>query len=509
MGERAPPRPSSPVGRRRAVLTNIAFQYVAVGLAVAQGVFLVPVYLRSMSLPLYGAWLATGNVLAWIELADPGLSTVMQQRAAAAFGRGDIHGLARTIGTGLGVSLLTACLPLAAWPFATPIAGTLGLPPADNVLLAAAFRVALVSMAVAIASYGVAAVNVAVHSSAAAGMVFATSGVASIVLTIVLLRYDFGLLALPLAGAARSAILLLGNTMALWLWLRRMKVPRIRFDAKEARGIGRQSLYTLTTRLGSALAGKVDLFITAALITPASAASLALTGKAFELVRLATERIGVAIAPGLAHLAGERGPESTSGVINGTLRVTITAAAVALTGVVALNQPFVGLWVGSEAFGGQALTVALAAATGVAVLSTTLYQVAYSLGAFRPSAVSSVLESLVKLAALLVLLRSREVIAVPISAAIAGLIGSALLLPRAIRASGGPRVSSVRWLVPIAASICVGIALWLVLGLGAIARWQQFIVAAVGLLVAGVGVALVANRAWIGRVVLKRGEGAP
>ena len=57
------------------------------------GIIMVPLYLRFIPFEVYGAWLASGNMLAWLSTIDPGLTLVLQQRIAAAYGNQDFKAI--------------------------------------------------------------------------------------------------------------------------------------------------------------------------------------------------------------------------------------------------------------------------------------------------------------------------------------------------------------------------------------------------------------------------------
>ena len=93
MTEPARPAALPVVSRRFTSLVNLFFHYNAVVLVIVQGILLVPLYLRSIPVATYGAWLATGSILSWIDLVDPGLSDVLRQRVAYTYGKGDVAAL--------------------------------------------------------------------------------------------------------------------------------------------------------------------------------------------------------------------------------------------------------------------------------------------------------------------------------------------------------------------------------------------------------------------------------
>ena len=47
---------------------------------------MVPLYLKYISAETYGVWLATGNVLFWLGVLDPGFSQVIVQRISLYYG---------------------------------------------------------------------------------------------------------------------------------------------------------------------------------------------------------------------------------------------------------------------------------------------------------------------------------------------------------------------------------------------------------------------------------------
>ena len=95
--------------RRRAVTLNFIAQLVGYAFVVIQGIFLVPLYLRFIAVPLYGAWLASTQVVGWVTLLDPGTDEVTRQRAAAhAYGSGKLEQVGGLIGSGFVVNLIVA-----------------------------------------------------------------------------------------------------------------------------------------------------------------------------------------------------------------------------------------------------------------------------------------------------------------------------------------------------------------------------------------------------------------
>ena len=75
--------------RKKAVLWHVAGGWLSNLIHIVQGLLLIPLYIYYLGDRLYGFWLATGGILAWISMVDFGASAITLQRCAAAFGRKD------------------------------------------------------------------------------------------------------------------------------------------------------------------------------------------------------------------------------------------------------------------------------------------------------------------------------------------------------------------------------------------------------------------------------------
>ena len=92
----------------KASIYNYFFNSINAIIVIINGVVMVPVYFHYMSVSTYGAWLATGNMVAMLGLLESGFSSVITQKMAAAIGSGDKE----RYGKLAGANIVTAILPL-------------------------------------------------------------------------------------------------------------------------------------------------------------------------------------------------------------------------------------------------------------------------------------------------------------------------------------------------------------------------------------------------------------
>ncbi len=87
---------------------NLVFQYTTIVITILSGFILTPLALKSTSNETYGAWLATGNVLALVSLFDPGFSTALIPRVARCYKGREYKTLGHLVAVGLFLSAAIA-----------------------------------------------------------------------------------------------------------------------------------------------------------------------------------------------------------------------------------------------------------------------------------------------------------------------------------------------------------------------------------------------------------------
>lgn len=493
-------KPAS-TSRRRSTVLNLIFSYLGIFISLAYGILLVPLYMNSMSVALYGAWLATGNVLAWIELIDPGVASLLQQRVSFLLGGNNKEQLPETIGTGVVIGLALGALPLLGLPIAELLPAWLGLDPVEAGQLSLAFRVGLIGLAVTLATYPLTAICLGAQQSMAVGVGYLAAGVLGLVATAVLLLSDWGLVALPLGMLTRSVTLFVWAGFVAWRWWSRSLPDSPRFSRRELRHLGSTMSFTFVARLGGAMLGRLDALVSSQLGGAPAAAVLSLSGRAYEPVRTLGDRVGPAFLPGLASLAGQGAHGRLEEVATRMIRIVGWVTTLGVACVVSLNEAFVALWVGPEVFGGVALSSAIGMATAFSIQIGLLGQVVFALGGIRRTSALAFGEAAIKLPLQLGLFAVLGLVGMPVAAIVASLLVSSIALPLiAASLSGTPRRV---YLVPMWTALTqTAVLSALGLGAGTLASrmvdtwtWGAFVVAAaaIALLLSAVLLALDAS----------------
>jgi O-antigen/teichoic acid export membrane protein len=102
------------MSRTRRAITAAGFQYAQLTLGLVSGVVLFPLTIRAVGVHDFGLWLATGEVVGYVLLADLGVFGVLPWLVAARDGAKDRPGIARLTADALAVGVVLAGLLAAA-----------------------------------------------------------------------------------------------------------------------------------------------------------------------------------------------------------------------------------------------------------------------------------------------------------------------------------------------------------------------------------------------------------
>ena len=335
----------------------LAGNATTVGITVAQAFLLVPLCLRLLSPQLYGAWIAGTELLLWAQQFDVGVTHLLTQRVGAALGRGRLDEAARWSATclvamaGIGLALLivgSALAPLVVlW---------LQAPENDAARFVGAFRLGLIASVLLLVSSVVTATSRGMQQPGITTTAGVLGALFAFIASIGLLLAGWGVWALAIGLVVRSVVVVTGSAVYV------AGLPGRLGDwvCRPSRSVAGE-VWSLTPPMaaGSAgylLANNSEILLVTTLFGPVPALAYALTRRAMDGLRSLVESIGLAAAPGFAHLVAARDRYRARGVARELLWLRLAAACLGAAMVVSVNEPFVGLLFGSQHFGGLLLT---------------------------------------------------------------------------------------------------------------------------------------------------------
>lgn len=409
---------------------NLFFHYAAVVLMVISGLVLVPFYLKFIPLQDYGAWLATGNILVWITAVDPGLSAVLQQKVAVAYGRRDLPEIGRLAVSGITLGLLLSLLPvLLAFGLADHLPSWLRLTSEVNApVLVKAFLLAGFGTTLAVMSFALASVNQGLLSGVGIGVIYVVVHSLDILITILLLHRGWGVTAIAFSFVMRGGGLMLGHAGYLLWRIRKENIP-LSFSLAGIKSLSNVLSFTFFSKAGILIVSNMESFLVARLVGAGQVPLLALTRKSLDIGRIVVERPPLAFMPAISHLVGAGEMGKVREYLLRLFRVLLWLAGLIVGGVLVFNDDFVGLWVGRELFAGKWVNAVLCLNFLLVALHSSLSNLALSLGDIKRNSLVSLAQSLIYVAAAVALGKAYGILGIAAAMAVSLLLTSAWYYP--------------------------------------------------------------------------------
>ncbi|MBA3888892.1 MAG: hypothetical protein H0X64_00020 [Gemmatimonadaceae bacterium] len=389
---------SPPPSRRAAAATTFATNAANIGLGALQSIILLPYFIRYLGKGLYGSWLSSGDVLAWIQAVDLGLPGILTQRIGAAHGRGDEVDIGRWLFSGvISLGAVAAFVVWASYAVAPRLPQWFKVPAEQAASFELTFQIAAIATAGIIMQYVAVGFARGTQRTAFMGLLMALSSPVGFVVTLVMLLHGFGLPSIAWGMLARSTVLIVGSAYFLFSSMTPAMFRGFRFDAAVMRETSRLMPVTALGGLSYAAMNQSEFAIIGFMLDPALATGYLATRRASDVGRAVADAIAYGTYGSFAHLVTSEQRANSIAVYNEVVSIR-TSFAVALAGAyIAMNASFVAAWVGPGLYGGTQLTLLLALSSvvgGGAFLTNYLYR---ATGAVAEGSIASAVEAVVRI----------------------------------------------------------------------------------------------------------------
>ena len=405
------------VSRKMTVLATLTGSVCNTLIISIQAIVLVPFYLTFIGPKLYGAWLASGEILCCMQASDLGLPNLMIQRIGSAYGRGDLRSVGEYFTAGSLILLTIAAIMFGIFTAICPsVPIWMGLSGKEAILLGACFQVGALASAITIANNSVIGFSRGVQQTVFLNIVLTISALAGFLISLVLLILGHGLWSIVGGMFARAIIQLSGSCIYFFYYWFRPLYHTLRLRAHVLRELVYVSPVTAIGGFSYTLLNQSELAILAITVRPEIAAVYAITRRAVDAARGILDTIGYSSYGSLAHLfSSDR--STTSNRVVAQLRVVHIYTGIALAAAYMLvNRSLLGVWVGKNIYGGPALTILLGINLIVSSSSYLTNNIFRATGSVVYASLFSIFECAIRLPLALLLLPSLGLIALPLSA---------------------------------------------------------------------------------------------
>ncbi|MEP7343723.1 MAG: lipopolysaccharide biosynthesis protein, partial [Gemmatimonadaceae bacterium] len=366
---------------------------------------LVPIYLRTFGTHLYGAWLASGEVLNFLQLFDLGLTNVVTQRIGQAHARNEPERVAEVFGSAvLAMTTIGALLALVALGFSFFVAGVMTITGSEGRTLAGCFRLGALATFLFVANFSVLGLSRGLQDTAIQNGGVVLGAVAGFATTAVFLWRGAGLWSIPAGMCARTAVALSASILFVFRLRRTGQLPRIRASRDALKEFARLSPATTLSGIGYLLTTQTEGTLVAVLLGPERVPVLFLTRRAIDVASGILNTIAYSSYAGFSHLVASPDRGRARAVHDEVLALWTALAVTALATFYLVNQSLVTVWTGAATFGGPLLTLLVGAQVFVAGRLQVTYYLFRATGEIVSGSMLQSAESLTRLATMALLI---------------------------------------------------------------------------------------------------------
>jgi O-antigen/teichoic acid export membrane protein len=404
---------------RRAAKVSVAVSSLKYLVLMASQLLFVPIYLHYVGLEGYGAWIASGNMVALLGILDFGFNLAVTQRLSSALGARDVGRFLKDCGAAAGIAACGFTLASGVSLIVSPwVPYWIHCPSAHIAALRIAIIMAGVGTGARIVGLTLWSLLQAWRMAFASEVAFLASAGLGLAATLWGLRMGLGIVAFgvgELLSGALPALVLMPIAWAEW---RRRKLGTPLFQPAECIAVFREVSPLIVSRTLTSAVTNAQPAIISMCLGPAAAAVLSLTGRTYSACQSLLNPLAISALPGIARLHGEGATERVLSVMRELSAVITVAASIMFGTALALNGDFGTLWVGADRFGGATLSAFLCLAMLLVSANNVQTVILTALGEIRSPAWCSLVELVCRFAIMLALMPALAVMSAPVATCI-------------------------------------------------------------------------------------------
>lgn len=343
---------------RSAFLARLSSDTIINILGIIQGIILVPLYLKYVSADVYGAWLASGSIVAHLGMFDFGLNSVLLQRLSVAAGAQDKHAIGRLLMGGIVILFLVSVISMIAALVIVKYLYVLVNIHHSLPQIGRAFIWAALASSIMLMNYGLSSLFIANKQNVFQGVALIISTLLGIVVTVVTLLSNYGIESIALGWLARSLVYFGILLVGVFLYAARNRLQsELRIERSTLRDLLANSGIYSFSRMARVITSKADNIIIANIIGPEATTVYVLTTKLAATAATFLDRVGGSLMPFIANSKGAKDRAAVNRYISVSFIGLLKISAVVFAMIVIFNKDIMRYWVGAGFYVGDGFNI--------------------------------------------------------------------------------------------------------------------------------------------------------
>jgi O-antigen/teichoic acid export membrane protein len=373
---------------------NFVFQYGWVLTNVFNSILLLPIYVRNIDANTLGIWLATGSILGWMTLVDPGVGEVLQQRIAELCGGREYGEIGKMAGSGIiasGIILVLAVVIGLACYFS--VGSLINKDIHQYPHLSSALMLSIVATGLSLVSFSLSGINQGVHNAMPVAMASLSANFLFLGVNLVFLFLGYGVLSIAIANLFRNIYINVYNLFSMRKVFRHMGIG-VDYDRGHFRKFIRIFSFTSAGKIVSGLAGSIDMLLLARFIPPGMITMYEINKRPINLTNSFIGRHSVALMPVISHARGSGDHSSILRLIERQFRFYCYAGLFTSFIFCLVYKDLISAWGGKDNYAGSTVTYLLVLNSFMFLVSYFLSNVGYALGDIKMNSLFNLVRNL-------------------------------------------------------------------------------------------------------------------
>ncbi len=359
---------------------NLIFQYGYVITNIINSIILLPLYLSHIDSSTLGIWLATGNILAWMTLADPGVGDVLQQKIAELRGKKMFNEIGETIGSGFIASAFILFFSVVVgFIFFFLIGSIINKDVSQYPNLQMALALSIIATGMSLVSFSMSGINQGMHNSAHVAIASLVANGVFLVVNVLLLYLKFGVISIAFANLCRSLFINIYNWAAMRNLLLKEKL-KITYSLTHFKSFIRIFSFTSLSRIIGGFSSSMDMIILARFIPPGMITIYEINKRPINLTQSMIGRHSVALMPLISHAKGTGDLSGINNLISKQFKFYSYAAIFISFMFCLVYRDLITVWTGSGKYAGDTIMYLLVAIFFFYLIGYFMSNMAYALG---------------------------------------------------------------------------------------------------------------------------------
>ncbi|MEJ7768279.1 MAG: MATE family efflux transporter [Chitinophagaceae bacterium] len=374
---------------------NMIFQYGYVLTNIFNSIVLLPLYLKNIDSATLGIWLATGNILAWMTLADPGVGDVLQQKIAELRGKSRNTEIGKTIGSGFIASGIILVLSvLVGFIFYMLIGVIINKDVSQYPNLQIALALSIIATGMSLVSFSMSGINQGMHNSAQVAIASLIANGVFLVVNVMLLYFDFGVISIAFANLCRALFINVYNISSMQKLLKRERL-KINFDFTHFKKFIRIFSFTSASRIVGGFSASMDMIVLARFLPPAMITIFEINKRPIGLSQSLVGRHSVALMPLISHAKGTGNRNGIIDLINKQFKFYSYATLFISLMFILSYENLITTWTGTGRYAGDTIMYLLVANFFFGLIGYFMANMGYALGDIKRNSLVNIVKGVV------------------------------------------------------------------------------------------------------------------